>query len=232
MFDTNYHDEKYFQQVQHQLAKKIDLHNRINPKDINLVAGVDLAYWNKDSLEYAVCCIVIIDYHTHEIVEKQYSYNIIDMPYISGFLAFRELPLVVETVKKIQNVPDIFMFDGNGYLHPNHMGLATHSSFILDAPTIGVAKSYYKIHDTDFIQPSNELNSYTDIVINGEVYGRAVKSARVKRPIFVSCGNFIDLDTAMNITLSLVHPTESRLPISTRYADLETHIMREKLKGI
>lgn len=229
LYDFNNHNEEYFNSIQNDLSQKIDLNNSIDIDNISLVCGVDLAYWNKNNKEYAVCCIVVIDYITHEIVEKKYHYGEIDVPYIAGYLAFRELPLVIETVKKLDNTPDIFMFDGNGYLHPRHMGIATHSSFILDTPTIGVAKNYYKIHETDFIMPSNELNSYTDVIINEEVFGRALRTVPKVKPIFVSCGNFIDLDTSTNITLSLINPKDSRLPITTRLADLETHIMREKI---
>lgn len=229
LYDFNNHSEEYFNSIQNDLSKKLDLHNHFSLEDINLVGGVDLAYWNKNNKEYAVCCIVVVDYHTHEIVEKKYSYGEIIVPYIAGYLAFRELPLVIETIKKLETNPDIFMFDGNGYLHPRHMGIATHSSFILDVSTIGVAKTYYKIFKTDFEMPSNNINSYTDILINGEVFGRAVRTVPNVKPIFVSCGNFIDLSTALDITLNLVNSKESRLPLTTRLADLETHTMREKL---
>lgn len=229
LYDFNNHSEDYFNSIQNELSKKVDLHNNFNLNGINLVGGVDLAYWNKNSKEYAVCCIVIIDYSTHEVIEKKYSYGEITVPYIAGYLAFRELPLIIETVEKLENTPDIFMFDGNGYLHPRHMGIATHSSFILDTPTIGVAKNYYKISHMDFEMPSNVKNSYTDISINNEVFGRAVRTVPNVKPVFVSCGNFIDLNSAMDITLKLVNSTESRLPMTTRLADLETHIMREKL---
>lgn len=93
----------------------------------------------------------------------------IKVPYIPGFLAFRELPLVIEALKKLVVEPDIFIFDGNGYLHFNHMGIATHAAFFLDKPTIGVAKSYLRVNGVDFDMPDNEKGSYTDIIINEEV---------------------------------------------------------------
>ncbi|GAB6088102.1 hypothetical protein JCM11672_33740 [Alkaliphilus crotonatoxidans] len=89
----------------------------------------------------------------------------IEVPYIPGYLAFRELPLVQEAAKKLSNQPDIYMFDGNGYLHHRHMGIATHASFFLKRPTIGVAKSYFKIQATDFEMPKNEVGEYTYIRI-------------------------------------------------------------------
>ena len=61
-----------------------------------------------------------------------------------GFLAFRELPLILKTAKLLETRPDIYIFDGNGYLHPRHMGIATHASFYLNKPTIGIAKTYLR----------------------------------------------------------------------------------------
>ena len=141
----NIYEESKFIKIQNELKRKIVLKNSFNKIDINLVAGVDLAYWEIDNKQYGVCCIVIIDYNTKEIVEKVTSAGEINVPYVPGFLAFRELPLVIEASKKLVVEPDIFIFDGNGYLHFNHMGIATHASFFLNKPTIGVAKSYLKV---------------------------------------------------------------------------------------
>lgn len=66
---------------------------------------------------------------TKQIIEEVEYWGQIDVPYIPGYLAFRELPMVIEAVKKLRCEPDIYMFDGNGYLHYRHMGIATHASF-------------------------------------------------------------------------------------------------------
>ncbi len=120
------------------------------------------------------------------------------------------------------------MFDGNGYLHPQHEGIATIASHELNTPTIGVAKSYYKINNTDFIMPENIEGSYEDIVINNEVYGRVLKTKKNLKPVFISCGNFIDLDTTTNICMQMT-TKESRIPMPTRIADIESKIQRSKI---
>ncbi|MBC2580953.1 hypothetical protein HGI79_11770 [Clostridium sp. DJ247] len=76
---------------------------------------------------------------------------------------------ILKAAKKITVAPDIFMFDGNGYLHHNNMRIATHASSFLNKPTIGVAKSYLKINNVDFTMPENKVAAYTDIVIGGRV---------------------------------------------------------------
>ncbi|KOP78263.1 endonuclease V [Lysinibacillus sp. FJAT-14745] len=214
---------------QNELRKRISLQNNFSDDQIQLVAGVDIAYWGENNKEYGACCIQVIDFNSKKIVEQVEYINKITIPYISGFLAFRELPLVLEAVKKLRTDPDIYMFDGNGYLHKRNMGVATHASFYLEKPTIGVAKTYYKIENMDFIMPENRAGAFTDIVIDGEVYGRALRSRKDVKPIFVSCGNVIDLDTATNITMHFIEK-DSRLPIPTRYADLATHQARKLQK--
>lgn len=222
-------NEQEFLDVQNSLREKINLADSFDIDDIKTVAGVDLAYWTKNGQEYAVCCIVVIDFITHEVLEKQQYSGKIEVPYIAGFLAFRELPLVLETVKKLDIKPDLFMFDGNGFLHPRHMGIATHASFYLEKPTIGVAKSYYRVREgLDYTEPDISAGSFTDIVCDGEVYGRTLRTHTGVRPVFVSAGNFISLESATEITMKLVGK-DSHIPVPTRLADLETHTARSAL---
>ena len=220
-----------FNGIQNFLSKKVSLKNRAKNKPIKFCAGVDLAYWQQGVFEYAVCCILIIDYATGEIVEKTYSIGQVTIPYIPGYLAFRELPLIIKAAKKLSITPDLFIFDGNGFLHPRHMGIATHASFFLGKPTIGIAKSYFKIEGVDFRMPENVAGSYEDIIINNDIYGRVLRTHKDVKPIFISCGNFIDLPTTTAITLELINH-ESRLPMPVRLADLETKRMRRQFLGI
>lgn len=220
------------------IKQQNDLRDRIEPTDkyeknlVKLIAGIDLAYWKQNEEEYAVCCIVVINFDTHEVIEKKHYSGKIEVPYIPGFLAFRELPLILKTVELLETSPDIFIFDGNGYLHPRHMGIATHASFYLNKPTIGVAKTYFRIDKkTDYTEPENEVGSYTDIIIDGEVYGRALRTRKSVKPIFISIGNFISLNTACTLALKLIDK-DSHIPIPTRLADLETHIARENERNM
>lgn len=214
--------------IQNELSRKIVLSSGSITR-FEVVAGVDLAYWKEGDNEYAVCCIVVLERAAKRTIERKYSFGKVEVPYIPGCLAFRELPLILETVKKLESVPDLYMFDGNGYLHPRHMGIATHASFYLNKPTIGVAKSYYKINDVDFVMPANEKNEYTDIVISGEIYGRVLRTVKDVRPVFISAGNYIDLETTTKIVCDFVDK-ESHIPLPTRLADIDTHKMRKELQ--
>ena len=206
--------------IQETLARKIDLSDRLAPSEIKIVSGVDMAYWkDRNGSEFALCCIITIDRCTKTVLESTCGAELITVPYAPSFLAFRELPAIMNAYKRLSHKPDLLMFDGNGYLHSRHMGLATHAAIELDTPAIGIAKSYLKIDGVDYTMPENEAGAYNDIVIRGEVYGRVLRTRQDVKPIFVSSGNWVSLDTATEITLSLITP-ESRQPMPTRLADI------------
>ena len=214
--------EEYIQ-IQNRLRDKICIQSL--DREIKTVAGVDLAYWGDNN---AVCCIVVLDYNTHEVLEKEWYAGKVDFPYISGLLAFRELPLILETIKKLKVEPDLYMFDGNGILHPRNMGIATHASFYVNKPTIGVAKSYCFYEPC--AEPDKSFGSYVDIEKDGVVYGRCLRTRTNVKPVFVSVGNYITLQESCDIVLNFIE-SDSRIPLPTRYADIETHIMRKNLGG-
>ena len=111
------------------------------------------------------------------------------------------------------------------------MGIATHAALVMGRPAMGIAKTYFRVDKkTDYTEPAEDAGSYTDIVIDGEVYGRALRTHKGVKPVFVSAGSGISLDTACDIALRLTSK-ESHIPIPTRLADLETHTARAALKG-
>ncbi|MBU3129792.1 endonuclease V [Clostridium tagluense] len=227
--DFNQKTEEEFLNIQNNLKERINVTNKIDLENIKVCAGIDIAYWEKNNETIGACSIVIIDFQTKKVLEKVQSVGKIEVPYIAGFLAFRELPLILEAVEKITVEPDIFIFDGNGYLHHNNMGIAAHAGLFLNRPTIGVGKTYFKIDKVDFIMPENEVGAYTDIVVKNKVYGRAVRTSKSVKPIFISCGNNIDLNSCYEIVMNLLSQ-DSRIPIPTRLADLETHVLRQEYR--
>ncbi len=214
-------------EIQHMLSSQVIEHNLVEIEELKTVAGVDIAYWKEGMTERAVCCIVVIDAKTKQILEKQHTTGVVNFPYIPGCLAFRELPLVTETAAKLQRTPDLYLFDGNGLLHPRRMGLATHASFYLEAATLGIAKKYFCVEGAQFVMPEDQAGSYSDIKKDGRILGRAIRTHSHVKPVFASVGNYVDLDTVTKLALMFT-TRESHIPIPTRYADLETHIERER----
>lgn len=81
--------QEEFRRQQNELRDRIEPVDKFDMNSVKQIAGVDLAYWNKGDEEFAVCCIVVIDADTHEVVEKHYHSGKIEVPYMPGFLAFR-----------------------------------------------------------------------------------------------------------------------------------------------
>ena len=63
---------------------------------------------------------------------------------------------------------------------------------------------------------------------DNEIYGRVLRTHENVKPIFLSIGNMIDLETATTIVEKLV-TKESHIPVPTRYADIMTHEVRKNM---
>ena len=170
----------------------------INIDDVKLIAGVDVAYYEKDNKEYGVCCIDVFDIDTFEIIEKQTFECEIKIPYKPGYLAYRELPIILETYNKLKCKPDIFMLDGNGYLHHDHLGIATMFALATNEKCIGVAKTFYNFAKTDY-HVGEEVMSTNPIIINNEVYGYVMRSRYNCKPIFISPGNGLSFENSIAV---------------------------------
>ena len=232
--DQNPHQEQVtphtleLEELQRQMAKRLSF-PAVDPGSIQLVAGADTAYWKDGEVERGACCVVVIDASTHEVAETASSHGLVTEEYMPGLLAFRELPLFLETFSKLEHIPEVVVFDGNGYLHPRHMGIASQASLEIGLPCFGVAKTFFDYCGEGFEMPEDRVGAFTDIVVDGEVCGRALRTSRGVKPVFVSAGGLIDLDSATDITMGLLS-SEGHVPIPTHLADIETKRLRKELR--
>ncbi|WP_339253582.1 endonuclease V [Sporosarcina sp. FSL W8-0480] len=206
---------KEFISIQEKLAEQLDVSQPLHLHDIQTVAGVDVAYTNSNGIEMGFCYIAVFDLATMEIIDHAESKGHITVPYIPGFLAFRELPLILKAAGNLKNAPDLFLFDGNGILHPRRMGIATQASFFLGTPTIGIAKTFFKVGDSELTELGWKKGNFTDIIEHGEIIGRVLRTSDGVKPVYISPGNQIDMDSSTKIALTL-SGSESRLPIPVR----------------
>jgi deoxyribonuclease V len=191
------------------------------PKTPKIASGVDLAYAG----DKAVCVIVTMEIESLEILEEVSAVADVGLPYIPGYLAFRELPPFLKAWQKGTIEPDVVFFDGQGQLHPRRMGLATHASFFIGKPTVGIAKSRLC---GSYEEPAMEAGSLSRVYEGEEVIGAVVRSRANVRPIFVSAGNFITLKEAVALTKRFVTP-KSRIPLITGIADKQTKLIKKSL---
>ena len=186
-------------------------------KNIKLIAGVDASYQKA----LIIGGIVILTYPKLTILDYDYAVREVNFPYIPGLLTFREGPVLVELFQKIKWNPDIIFFDGQGIAHPKRMGIATHMGLLLNQPTIGCAKSHLI---GSYQSPGKQKGSYSLLLQKGSIIGAVLRTKNNVKPIFVSPGNGINLEKAIEITLSCI--TNYRIPEPIRQA----HLLVQKIK--
>lgn len=226
-------NEQDFKNIQLSLKDKIDITKDFIPnKDIKVIAGIDIAYFNHNDIEYGACSVVLFDRYSKTIIEEIEALEEVVVPYIPGCLAFREIPVIKKALNTIKSHKiDLIVVDGNGILHPNKMGLASHLSLETGIPAMGIAKTYFSINGHKYISPIQKKGEFNDIYLNNEKVGLALNTVDNAKPIFISPGNGITFDTAYLITMEF-STKESRIPMLTRIPDINTRILRNKYKEL
>lgn len=213
------HDAELLQAT---LAKQVITHNEFN--SIDTVAGVDVAYHEQSN--QVVGAISVLDANTLELLETQVSIEEISFPYVPGLFSFRELPPLLNAFAKLTIKPDLIVCDGHGIAHPRRFGLACHLGVTLNLPTIGCAKT--KLIG-DFLPVEQARGQMSDLLINEDVVGKVLRTQHNVKPVFVSIGHKISLDTAAEWVLKL--SPKYRLPETTRQADqLVNKTLKSKLE--
>ncbi|WP_433711321.1 endonuclease V [Nocardia sp. CA-084685] len=191
-----------------------------HPPQFHAIAGLDSAY--DDETGTTAAAAVVLDSATLDPVDSAVAHGAVGFPYVPGLLSFRELPITLAALEKLRTTPDLLVCDGHGLAHPRRFGLACHVGILTGTPTIGVAKAPWG----DYREPGPERGTGSDITMDGEVVGRALRTRRGVKPVFVSVGHLIDLDTACTQVLALT--PRYRQPETTRQAD---HLCRAALRA-
>jgi deoxyribonuclease V len=215
--------------IQADLAARVDLTDAITLDAIETVAGVDNTYVTQDGMTTAGAVVVVLTFPAMEVVETAFVWQPIAFPYVPGLLSFREAPAVLAACADLAVGPDVFLFDGQGYAHPRRLGLASHLGLFLERPTIGCAKSRLV---GEYEEPERVFGAHTPLVDRGEVIGAAVRTRPRHKPLFVSPGHRISVETAVAIALAccrdgafLPEPTRLAHEVVTqqRRAGIESH---------
>ncbi|MET9296084.1 endonuclease V [Streptomyces sp. NPDC003077] len=183
------------------------------------VVGVDVAY--DDERDVVAAAAVALDARTLAVLDQATAVGRVSFPYVPGLLAFREIPTVLAALDRLARTPDLVVCDGYGLAHPRRFGLASHLGVLTGLPTIGVAKNPF----TFAYQPPGDERGATSPLLDrgdgehaaGEEVGRALRTQKGVKPVFVSVGHRVGLDQACALTLHL-SPTY-RLPETTRASD-------------
>jgi deoxyribonuclease V len=201
-------------EVQDALRTRVDRTDRApTPGEAGgTVTGVDVAY--DDERDVVVAAAVTLDAVTLEVVEEVTARARVSFPYVPGLLAFREVPVVRDALGRLARTPDLLVCDGYGLAHPRRFGLASHLGVLTGIPSIGVAKSPFLYRHGEVGEERGDVAAMSD---GAEEVGRALRTRRGVRPVFVSVGHAVSLDAACAHVLALT--PRYRLPETTRRAD-------------
>lgn len=176
--------------------------------DLKLIGGVDQAFMD----DKIISLIVVLDYNSLKVIDKSFSVQAVNYPYIPTFLSFREGPAIVSAFKELKTRPDILMVDGAGINHPRRAGIATHIGVALDMPTIGITKN---ILCGSGKEPSS-VGEASPLTYKGRNVGWLLKSSVRSRSIIVAPGHRVSLDRSLVIVKACLRGY--RLPEPVRLA--------------
>jgi deoxyribonuclease V len=201
--------------LQESLRERVELQDRFG--DIRYVAGADVAF--DPRTEVAFAGVIVYRFPSLEEVERRMARRKLRFPYVPGLLSFREGPVLLAAFARLRSEPDLILIDGHGRAHPRRFGIACHIGILFDKPTIGCAKSRLV---GEHQEPGERAGSTTPLILQGERLGVVLRTRDHVKPIYVTTGHRVSLDSAVGLVEQCVDGL--RIPKPTREAD---HYVRD-----
>jgi len=209
-------------ELQNSLVSRVDASSSLGSFDF--VAGCDLAYHLTDPISYAA--VVVVRSSDWSVIETRTVTREVKFPYIPGLLSFREVPALLAAFADLRQTPDVVMLDGQGVAHPRQFGLACHLGLWLNVPCLGCAKSWL-IGDHD--EPGPHAGDSAPLTIGSEAVGVVMRSAAKVKPVYVSPGHLLDIESATRVVRASL--SGYRHPTPTREAHMAANRLREESRA-
>jgi deoxyribonuclease V len=195
--------------IQHRLSRQIISNDRLGK--IAYIAGVDAGFERDGAITRAA--VVILEFPSLALMETSIARLPTNFPYIPGLLSFREIPAILEAMTRLAQEPDLLICDGQGVAHPRRIGIASHLGLLTGLPSIGVGKSrLIGAHDP----VRDQTGAWEPLWDKGELIGAVVRTRKGVKPVYVSTGHKISLETAISYVLACT--TRFKLPEAIRMA--------------
>lgn len=195
--------------IQKGLAERVECTDRLGP--VGRVAGIDVGFEEDGAVTRAAAALLTFPQMIlmgHAVARAPTRF-----PYVPGLLSFREVPTVLAALEQIDPRPDLLLCDGHGYAHPRRFGYACHLGVLTDIPSIGVAKTRLIGTHAD-VPPAR--GAWVPLYDNDEVIGAVLRTRAGVKPVFVSIGHRVSLDTAIMLVTACL--SRYRLPEPIRWA--------------
>jgi len=210
--------------LQERLASRIV---EATPADFEprLVAGADMSHRRGSPWLYGA--VVVVRVEDRAVLETVTARRKATFPYVPGFLAFREGPVLLDAFRRLRARPDAVLFDAHGRAHPRRLGLASLLGLWLGLPSAGCAKSRLcGAHD----EPGPARGTAAPLRHEGERVGTVLRTREGSRPVFVSVGHRIALADAEALVLRCTDGRH-RLAEPVRLAHLAVNAFRREEEG-
>jgi len=215
------YDLKELRNVQRKIASRVIIEDLFK-EPVQAITGFDVAYLNDEAFAAAVS----MDYRTYKVIEEKTLAQCVSFPYIPTFLSFREGPLIIKLANKLKIEPNSLLINAHGIAHPVFCGCASYVGVSINKPTIGVAGSRLcGDYDTE---PRKE-GERVPLIYDERTVGAVLSSKQSSKPIFVSVGHMMTLESAVKIVKHFL--TGHRFPEPLRLAHVLANRVRRKKKG-
>jgi deoxyribonuclease V len=195
--------------VQWAFAESVERRDRIDP--VRLIAGVDTSMKWRDMRGPLHAAIAPLDWPGGSVQPAHSLTTVPAIPYVPGYLGFRETPALIELLDRLTVRPDLLLVDGHGIAHPRRCGIATQIGVVADIPSIGCAKTLLCGKIEGELGPASGATA--PLVDRGEQVGVALRTRPRTNPIFISIGHRISLETATAWVMKLIDGRRLPLPI-------------------
>ncbi|MEM4472054.1 MAG: endonuclease V [Archaeoglobaceae archaeon] len=199
------------------IAEKVDLRDRYKLEEVKFVIGVDQTFL-KDKV---ISCAVKFEFPSLKEVNRNFSIEKVNFPYIPTFLMFREGEPAVKAVESLIDEKTVILVDGSGIAHPRKCGLATYIAIKTNTPSIGITKR--KLFGEIF--GSGEVKEIRNF---DEVIGYSLKPCPNCAEIYISPGSYISPKTALEIVKLCIG---RKLPLPIEAAHEFGKNLKKKLKN-
>jgi len=192
------------------LSKELEIKDKIDFSLADKFGAID----NVIIKNKIISCAIVCD-KNFDILDKAYVVSKLRFPYIPGFRNYREIEAMRLVFDRINERPDLFFIPAPGIIH-QRLGLASHFGLVTGIPTIGIS---------DVILGCEIKGD--DIFRGNKKVGKVLLSKIGSKPIFISPGNYISLETAFELTKKLIKPPHKNpepIHLASKYAK---HVLRE-----
>jgi deoxyribonuclease V len=202
-----------FAKVQAAMAGRVSTKSRSAPPKVAI--GVDASYAKGDGLAHAAA--VAVDLNTGEEFASSTVPFLPPVPYVPGYLAFRELPGVIAAVKALPAEARrraVVLTDGQGILHPRRCGIASMAGVELGLPALGTAKG--RLVGT-VAAKARRIGRFEGraVRLDGETRGFELRPVGEGPAVYVSPGTGMTVLEAAQVAAALTQPGEkSPLPVA------------------